>query len=270
MLSKVTGGFYKCRMMFAAFGFMIMMSSSTSANPWSRTLGDAKYVQYRTKDIAERLNREFPYSQVTMVALQMDNSACQLLDAVKCGAAWGQVQASLSRTCAYAGQVNELVNADCHVRNDRRTRDFINDLSKRIERLHCSLDKAYELTQPKFCAPPFTPRRPSWNFQFQSDPFEVTPNSSWSDPSQNQYRNIPAVPRYNGHPNYPMDACEYDSQPLNEQSIPFESVPEAPLPGRPVGPIDYRVDRNIPSQNGRAAAFVQLGLQAIKLISQNR
>ena len=67
-----------------------------------------------------------------------------------------------------------------------------------------------------------------------------------------------------------QDTNEYDSQPLNEQSIPFESVPEAPLPGRPVGPIEYRVDRNIPSQNGRAAAFVQLGLQAIKLISQNR
>ena len=271
MLSKVTRGFYKYRMMFAAFGLMVMMSSSTFANPWSRALGDAKYVQYRTKDIAERLNREFPYSQVTMAALQMDNSACQLLDTVKCGAAWGQVQASLSRTCAYAGQVNELVNADCQVRNDRRTRDYINDLSKRIERLHCSLDKAYELTQPKFCAPPVTSHRPSWNFQFQSDPFASSPNSGWNRPLPNQYRDMPTEdPPFNRYPNYPRDTYEYDSIPLNEQSIPFESVPEAPFPGRPVGPIEYRVDRNIPPQNGRAAAIVQLGLQAIKLISQNR
>ncbi|HUP79646.1 MAG TPA: hypothetical protein VM260_13930, partial [Pirellula sp.] len=260
MLSKVTWGFYKCRLIFAALGIMSVMSSSTFANPWARALGDAKHVQNRTKDIAERLNREFPYNQVTMVALQMDNSACQVLEAVKCGASWGQIQASLSRTCAYAGQVNELVNADCHVRNDRRTRDYINDLSKRIERLHCSLDKAFELTQPKFCAPPVPSNRPSWNFQFQSDPFASSPNSSWTDPPQNQHRNIPADPRYNGYPSHPRDTYEFESQPLDGRAFPFESVPKALPLGRPIGPIEYRVDRSIPSQNGRTAAFVQLGL----------
>ncbi len=270
MLSKVTGGFYRCRSVFVVFGLMAVLAPSTFANPWSRALSDAKYVQYRTKDVAERLNKEFPYSQATMVALQMDNAACQMLDAVKCGASWEQVQASLSKTSAYAGQVNELANADCHVRNDRRTRDYINDLSKRIERLHCSLDKAYELTQPKFCAPPVVSHRSSWNFQFQSDPTDVSPNSSWTYPSQNQYRDIPTHPRYDLRPSYPRDTYEYDSQPLNGQAFPFESEPEALPPGRPTGPIEYRVDRNIPSQNGRAVAFVQLGLQAIKLISQNR
>ena len=271
MFTKCTGVFCKCQIVFAAVGVMVMLAPSTFANPWSRALGDAKYVQYRTKDIAERLNREFPYSQATMVSLQMDNAAYQMLDAVKCGEAWGQVQASLSRTCAYAGQVNELANADCNVRNDRRTRDYINDLSKRIERLHCSLDKAYELTQPKFCAPPVVSHRPSWNFQFRSDPFAGSQNSGWNLPSPNHFRDMPTEdPRFNTRPNYPRDTYEYDSRPFGEQAFPFESVPEALSPGRPIGPIEYRIERNVPSQNGRTAAFVQLGLQAIKLMAQNR
>ena len=135
MFSAIQVWMVQVKAVFVAIGLIALMAPSTFANPWSWTLGDARSVQCRTKDIAERLNREFPYSQATMVALQMDNSACQLVDAIKCGASWEQVQSLVSRTCAIAGQVNQLANSDCHVRNDRRTRDYINDLSKRIERL---------------------------------------------------------------------------------------------------------------------------------------
>ena len=265
------------RFIVPVVSLIAMLSESSFANPWSRALGDARSVQGRTKDIAERLNREFPYSQVTTVALHMDNAACQLVEDVKCGASWGQVQATLAKTCALASQVNALANADCSVRNDRRVRDHINDLSKRVERLRCNLEKAYAATQPKFCPTPVIVHRPSWSGSYQPDPFATVPNSS-----RNNHLHLPRYqgspiedPRFNAMPVYPRDTYEFNAPQFNtpqfeEQAIPFGSVPEALPIGRPNGPIEYRVERN-PSSNGpRAAAFVQLGLQAIKLLAEER
>ena len=232
--------FRQCGMMLAVMSYLASFAPATFANPWSSTLGDARSVQRRTEDIAERLNREFPYSRATMVAAQLDNAACQLVDAIKCGASWEQVQASLSRTCALAGQVNALANADCHVRNDRRTRDHLNDLSKRIERLHCNLEKAYARTQPKFCPVPIHSHRPSWGSQEHTVPY-----------------------------GFPRDTYEYDSEPSYEQRMPFGVAPEAMPQGRSVSPMQYRVE-GYEQRTPRTAEFVQLGLQAIKLIAENR
>ena len=240
MFSAIEVSVKKCGTMLAAIGYLAIFAQATFANPWSWTLGDAKSVQCRTKDIAERLNREFPYSQATQVAFHMDNAACQMVDAIKCGASWEQVQASLSRTCSLAGQVNAIANADCKVRNDRRTRDYINDLSKRIERLHCNLDKAYAKTQPKFCPTPIISNRPSWHSHEQAIPY-----------------------------GFPRDTYEFDAQPNFERGVPFGVAPEASPPGRPVGPMQYRVER-YEQRAPRTAEFVQLGLQAIKLIAESR
>ncbi len=272
MTSTVRGLNVGWRFIVPVLGIIAMLSQSTFANPWSRALGDARSVQSRTKDIAERLNREFPYSQATTVALHMDNAACQLVEDVKCGASWGQVQASLSRTCALASQVNALANADCSVRNDRRVRDYINDLSKRVERLRCNLDKAYAATQPKFCPPSVIVNRPSWSGSYQPDPFTLSPNIGRHNHLQfPRYEGSPIEdPRFNAAPGYPRDTYEFDAPQFEQQSIPFGTVPEALPLGRPAGPIEYQVERNVPSPSPRAAAFVQLGLQAIKLLSEDR
>ena len=79
-----------------------------------------------------------------------------------------------------------------------------------------------------------------------------------------------ADPRFNSQLGYPRDTYEFDSPNYDEQPLPFGTTPEALPPRMPAGPIEYRVERNVPSQNPRAAAFVQLGLQAIKLMAQNR
>ena len=239
MFSTIRVSFTKCRAVLAAIGFLSILAPHSFAGVWSSALGDAKSVQHKTEDIAERLNKEFPYSQVTTVALHLDNAACQLVESIKCGASWEQVQSSLLRTCALAGHVNELANLDCNVRNDRRIRDYLNDLSKRSERLHRSLDKAYAKTQPKFCTPPVISHRP----------FATAPSAGWDSP---------------------RDTYEFDSPRYDVQPPPFETAPEAVPFGRPVGLIEYRVERSVPSQNPRAAAWVQLGLHAIQVMAQNR
>ena len=271
MFSTVCVCFYKSRAVLAAIALVTIFAPLSFGGVWSSALGDARSVQHKTEDIAERLNKEFPFNSVTAIALHMDNAACQLEESIKCGAAWEQVQASLARTCGLAAQVNELANADCHVRNDRRIRDYINDLSKRLERLHCSLDKAYARTQPKFCAP-IVISQPS---------FDTVPSAGWnssfqlralpSAPSHYQYRAMPTEdPRFNVQPNYPRDTYQYDSPRFDVRPSPFETAPEALPPGRPSGPIEYRIERNVPSQRPRAAALVQLGLQAIQLLAQDR
>ncbi len=271
MFSTVKVFFNKCRSVLAAMGFLFILAPQSFAGVWSSALGDARSVQHKTEDIAERLNKDFPYSQVTVIALHLDNAACQMVESIKCGASWEQVQSILSRTCGLAGQVNELANLDCNVRNDRRIRDYVNDLSKRAERLHCSLDKAYAKTQPKFCTPPVVSHRPfatapsaGWNSSFQ---LRVVP----SEPSHYPYRSMPNQdPRFNAQPDYPRDTYEFDSPRYDAQPPQFEAAPEAIPSGRPIGPIEYRVERNVPSQNPRAAALVQLGLHAIQVIAQNR
>ncbi len=262
---------YKSRIVLGVIGFIATLATHSFAGAWSSALGDARSVQHKTEDIAERLNKEFPYSQVTTVALHLDNAACQLVESIKCGASWEQVQSSLSRICALGGQVNDLADADCHVRNDGRIRDYINDLSKRTERLHCSLDKAYAKTQPIFCHPPVVSQRPYpaapsavWNGSFQS---RTVPY----DTSHHQYQAMPSEdPRFNTQPNYPRDTYEYDSPRYDVQPSPFESGPELMPFRRPISPIEYRVDSNVPSQNPRTTALVQLGLHAIQLMAQNR
>ena len=253
--------------MFSAIAFFGALAPSAFANPWSWVLGDARSVQSRTKDIAERLNREFPYSQTTTLALYMDNAACQLVNDIKSGASWEQVQASLSRTCALASQVNEMANADCHVRNDNRTRDYINDLSKRVERLRCNLDKAYAKTQPKFCPQPIVAQRPTWHAQPPLDPFANTSNGGWN--SSFQLRAVPSKPSH-GKRCLPNDEPRYQSLPYPRDTYDFDAAPYIEQPAGPVHPIEYRVERNEPSHNSRAVAFVQLGLQAIKLMAENR
>ena len=267
MFSGTRSVFNRTVATFSAIAFLAASAPSAFANPWSWALGDARSVQGRTKDIAERLNREFPYSQATTLALYMDNAACQMVDDIKSGASWEQVQGSLARTCALASQVNEMANADCHVRNDNRTRDYMNDLSKRVERLRCNLDKAYAKTQPKFCPQPIVAQRLNSNVQPQLAPIANSHSGGWN--SSFQLRAVPSKPSH-VEQGIPSDEPRFQSQPYPRDTYEFDSAPYKEQPGSPVSPIEYRVERNVPSHNPRAAAFVQLGLQAIKLMTENR
>ncbi len=257
--------------------FVLMGASFLQANPWSRALGDAYALQRKTEDISERLNKSFPYSQATHAAFQLDNAACQLLESVKCGASWQQVQATLHRTCVLATQVNGLVNADCNVRNDRRTRDNLTELSKRVERLRLNLDKAYAATQPKFCPP-------SHHHQsnFGAYPQHPAVPPQWGGglslrvaPSNPSY----ATPRHyaqpNGTPYYPRNTYDFDSAPFShedpnfgfpEEGNRFDFGPEFVPPPAPPQPRNYRVESNPASSVQRAAAIAELSIEAIRML----
>lgn len=127
--------------------------SANAANRWSSSVGEAKAVQRKTEDLAERLNRSFPYAPATQMAMQLDNSAAQLVHEVEAGAPWGQVQNSLHRTDAIAAHVASLVHADCEVRKDHRVTGYVTEIEKRVDRLRCSLEKDVARARPEICPP---------------------------------------------------------------------------------------------------------------------
>jgi hypothetical protein len=247
-----------------AIGLLWMSIPSAFANQWAPSVGEAKEVQFRTRDIVDRSNRLFPYCPVAQSAMILDNSACQLVESVKCGASWEQVQMALARTCSLAGQLNSIINADCEVRNDRRTRDYMLDLSKRIERLRCSLDKDFARTQPSFCPPSRLPHN-----QYRPQ-IGVLPPMVPSVPNHRQPYHVPSP----FHPfpgstydfdNHPFEASPNESQPFGAPSIgPDESRDFLP-PGSQIGPIQYRVRNEAPRNSQRAIAVAQLGLEVLRL-----
>jgi hypothetical protein len=199
------------------------------AGVWSSSVGDAKAVRRKTEDIAERLNEDFPYCGASQVASQLDNAACQLVEAVKCGASWQQVQSALQRTCALANQVSLLVDGDHHVRGDRRTRDYIKETAKRIERLQCSLEKAYAKTQPVL-------------IQIPRDPCYCPP--------------VPSV--------YPSPYTPFERIPAPE----LVPVPQALPPGTQIGPIEYRVEQSVrPGTRSRAEVISHFGIQVLRMVA---
>ncbi len=112
-----------------------------SSNPWARAIGEAKCLHDVTEDLENRTHRLFPNSPATRLTCVLDDVACQLLEMVKCGADWGQLQAALRAFENIQMQVCRLVAADCHMVRDRtianylrmvddRFRDLVRDLSK--------------------------------------------------------------------------------------------------------------------------------------------
>ncbi len=235
---------YSGRVRFLAM--MVLWSSclvpSLFASVWSCAVGDARAVRRKTEDVSERLNEKFPFSIACHPAAQLDNAACQLVDSVSRGAPWHQVQSSLQRTCALAGQVNALVNADCNVRNDRRTRDHLNELSRRLERLRCNLDKAYAKTQPVFCEPPRARRQvPGIILRSHGslhEPFAPSPF-----PSTYDFESLP-------------ESRSYEFQ--NPNAFPED---------REIGPIQYRDDRNEMARPSRGQIFARIGMEVLRAVA---
>jgi hypothetical protein len=249
------------------FGGVLGMSSMSKAGVWDSAVGDARAVQRKTEDIAERLNEDFPYSQASRLASLLDNTANRLLNSIKCGAPWEQVQGLLSQTGCAANDVNALVLADCNVRNDRRTRDYLTDLAKRLERLHSNLDRCYGKLRPEFCQPIYRVERPSWGahaiprqypHQHELDPFAGREAQPWPKRPQETYPN-----------EFPRDTYEFDRRPFEARPEGFDAVPPSSLPpGSQIGPIEYRIQNRAPQSRG--ALITQIGIEALRMALENR
>ncbi|AMV32988.1 hypothetical protein VN12_12760 [Pirellula sp. SH-Sr6A] len=195
-----------------------MSSSSWARNPWSSEVGDARAVQSKTEDIAERLRDKFPFCPATSIASHLDQSANQLESLIEQGASWYQVQSALRQTRSLSGQTHRAASADRHVREDGRLMNYFGELNRRLDKLDQELREAYA----KSSSPDCLPDRPhgGYNGGYQSGYHGGHPGSfagdhpiggvypdrpshypSWNGPSWNgPSRNGPSWDRPNGNP----------------------------------------------------------------------
>jgi hypothetical protein len=196
-------------------------------NPWGSEVSEARSVQSKTEDIAERLADEFPFSPAVRPAMDLDHMARQLRSLVECGASFGQIQTVLRATCAASHHVHRLVTNDCHARGDRRLVGYFPELTKRLDRLDRELTDRYRSLGVPYCPPHGGPVVPvvtiprlggpvphDWNpgsYRFENE----APHESWRIAPEFLER-LPVVP-----------------------SVPNPQLP----PGAQIGPIDYRTER---------------------------
>jgi hypothetical protein len=220
-------------------------------------VSEARSVQSKTEDIAERLSDDFPFSNATRPALHLDNIARQLESAVKSGCSWNQIQSLLQQTCAAGQQVHLLVLDDCRTRVDRRLTGYFGELNQRLERLDQELLKAYHKQTQPVCVVPARPsiivpypshleeayrRGDAWHYQQRVPGREsqLDWNSSPRFQFEERFREeIPSnppgfAPRGFG----PRDFGPNELGPLPSQGLP---------PGSQIGPIQYRTQ--LPSRS---------------------
>lgn len=221
-----------------------------AGNPWASEVGEARSVQSKTEDIAERLSDDFPFSHATRPALHLDNTARQLESAVKSGCSWNQIQSLLQQTCVAGQQVHAMVSDDCRTRADRRLTGYFGELNQRLDRLDQELVKAYQKQTRPICVVPLRPtlsvphssyreevyqHQGGWNVP-QSTP-RTDSQFGWNSSPQFRYEErfreeIPVHPRDMG----PREFGTHEFGPHDLQPVPSQGLP----PGSQIGPIQYR------------------------------
>jgi len=234
----------------------------SAGNPWSSEVGEARSVQSKTEDIAERLSDDFPFSIATRPSLHLDNVARQLESAVKNGCSWNQLQSLLQQTCAAGQQVHALVLEDCRTRVDRRLSGYFGELSQRLERLDHELLKAYQKQTQPICVVPSRPPLVEPHLLYREDSYRR--GDSWSNQQRIPGRESPfgwnPLPQFQHEERFreeiPAVRREFDLRdfgprelrPRNEEPYHLAPVPSQGLPpGSQIGPIQYRTQ--LPSRS---------------------
>ena len=238
-------------------GTVAITTPARASNPWGRAVGEAQCLHDVTEDLRNRAHRLFPAAPATALTCAIDESACQLLDLVKCGADWGQLQVALRRFGEIQAYLCRAITSDCHMSRDRTITNYLRMIDDRYGDLVRDLSK---------CKPPI----PSCNTPYPShyhpslplpfpQPYSGNDYGGYPDIQQSlqpqPYDNIPD-PRYvnpNANPNgpqywqgstqrnsyYPRSTYDFDAatagpsyrQPMNIGStVPIDRVPS----GNPV------------------------------------
>ena len=203
------GSISKLALVLVWVGGIAVTKSVLASNPWGRAVGEAQCLHDVTEDLRNRANRLFPGCPATMLTCAIDESACRLLEMVKCGADWGQLQVSLQAFGDLSAHLCQAVASDCHMSRDRsignflrmvddRYGDLVRDLSKckvPVPSCHSTYPNHYQSSYP----PPYSsngydayPNIPQPVLP-QTQPNNVDPR--YMNPNVNPNAN-PTVPQY--------------------------------------------------------------------------
>ncbi len=183
---------------------LVMAAPAYASNPWGRAVGEAQCLHDVTEDLRNRVNRLCPNSIASRLACVVDESACQILDMVKGGADWVQLQSHLQCFQQLESQLCHAVDDDCHLARDRGIQNYLRMIDDRFGDLVRDLSK---------CKPPAPNCHTAHSYSYQ--PSILIPYSS------NNYGAIPRVPQpMQPQPVYPNGVDPHDGNPGTMPSVP--------------------------------------------------
>ncbi len=121
--------------------FFAGQTSHAATNPWSRAIGEAKELQWETKDLRNRLNRLYAGTPATQLSCSLDESACALVEMVQKGADLYQLQMGLQTFNSILVQLGYAVAQDCRIHSDSTTVRLLKNVDNRYRYLVTDLSK---------------------------------------------------------------------------------------------------------------------------------
>lgn len=179
--------------------FFAGQTSFAATNPWSRAIGEAKELQWETEDLRNRLNRLYAGSPAAQLSCSLDNSASAVVEMVKCGADYYQLQMGLQTFKSIQLQLCHLVANDCRIHHDQTTARYLKKVEDRYNYLVNDLAKC---RMPTSCPTP--------GIQSYSNP--------WALPSPYPSAQPAIPPGYSMPPVIPFGGTPY-------QEIPNQNTP---------------------------------------------
>jgi hypothetical protein len=240
--------------------FSAGQTSFAASNPWSRAIGEAKELQDETEDLRNRLNRLYAGSPAAQLSCSLDNSASAIVEMVKLGADYYQLQIGLQTFKSIQMQLYHVVATDCRIHHDQTTTRYlqkvedrynylVNDLAKCRLPTSCpthgiqSYSNPWALPSPYPSAQPAIP--PGYSMPpvipFGGTPYQEVPNQSTPNEVPRYWQgSLPPNSHYprstydfepNGaysremNPNYPTAISSYKSIPIDRPT----QVERAPI-----------------------------------------
>jgi hypothetical protein len=128
-------------------------------NPWISVVGEARLVQIRTENIANRISSRYRHHPISRSATHLDYAARDLLDAFQYGDPPHRIRMALDRTNGLWRQVRSMIDRDCDLRQDRTLISFADSLDRRLTNLeravHRVLRQCETRRPPRPARPPF-------------------------------------------------------------------------------------------------------------------
>jgi hypothetical protein len=176
-------------------------TSHAATNPWSRAIGEAKELQWETDDLRNRLNRLYPGSPAAQLSCSLDESACSVVEMVKGGADFYQLQVGLQSFKNIQLQLCHVVAMDFRIRNDQSTGRYLKKVEDRYNYLVADLSKSR----------PLPPSCPTPGYQSYSNPWALPSPYPSSQPAIPPGYSMPPVIPFGGNqqPSTPNEIPHY-------------------------------------------------------------
>ncbi|GEM_PF-874791 len=137
-----------------------------AGNPWVSAIGEARVVQHRAEDIANRIKRTDPRNYLVRDAMEFDRVACAMVELLRgttvCNrSSCNQVQQLYRQMESQWGQLRFALCSDPCLRGDRTLKGYADSMDTRMRNLCKAIDRVIE-RELRYAPVPQTVYRPQY------------------------------------------------------------------------------------------------------------